>query len=111
MLDEIRLKHRGPQLIPLRRQMKTVLDVRIPARLFPAEHRVVEVEEREAIVSLTDRTYDLIGQPHAVDLQPAEWTWLDGGLLCDGRRGGEHRSHEKTDRSHARKGNINRCAT
>jgi hypothetical protein len=81
MFDEVRPEHGAPQVVPLWRQMKTVFDVEVSARLFiPPEHQVVEIEKRETIVSLTDRPDDLIRQPHPVHLQRAERARLDADV-------------------------------
>ena len=49
--------------------MQTVFHVQIPPRLLvPAEHQVVEIQERQAVVSLTNRPNDIVCSPHPVNL-------------------------------------------
>ena len=71
--DQIGPEHRRPHLVSQRRQMQTVLDVRILAWLLvPAEHQVVEIQKGKAVVSLTNCSNDIVCSPHPVNLQPAE---------------------------------------
>ena len=61
--------------------MQAVFDVQVPARLLvPAEHQVVEVEEGEAVVSLTNRPNDIVRSPHSVNLKPSEGTRFDADV-------------------------------